>query len=426
MTQPAPKSGAAPHIVLWLMAGLVGSAVVWSAVGQLDVVSAAMGEVVPSSQVKTVEHLEGGIVRDILVREGERVVAGQPLVSLDPVRSDADVQALRVRITDLSINEARLEAESTGAASLEFPAAIAKSQPELLSRARDLFQTRRDRQENRLKSQDERIAQRSNEIEAIQQRVANNRRRLKLVSEQIKISEGLMQDQLTNRMNHLNLLKEGAALESRISEDSQALPRAEAALSEAKAQRFELANEYLLEVREELASTRSELREAQARLTKFEDALSRTVLRSPVDGIVKSLHIATVGGVVRAGEPVADIVPVSDRLVIEARLPAQDIGYVRAGQPVLVSLASADSIRFGRIEGEVTNVSPDTIDTQEGIPYYKVRVETGANQFESGAVTYELVPGVQVACAIRTGQRSVLAYLLDPVMSSVQTALRER
>ena len=161
-------------------------------------------------------------------------------------------------------------------------------------------------------------------------------------------------------------------------------------------------------------------------VSDLEDALSRTVLRSPVDGIVKTLHVATVGGVVRAGEPVADIVPVSDRLVIEARLPTQDIGYVRAGQPVLVSLASSDAIRFGRLEGEVVNVSPDTIDTQDGIPYYKVRVETEANQFESGEVIYELVPGVQVACAIRTGQRSVLAYLLDPVMSSVQTALRER
>ena len=161
-------------------------------------------------------------------------------------------------------------------------------------------------------------------------------------------------------------------------------------------------------------------------VSDLEDALSRTVLRSPVDGIVKTLHVATVGGVVRAGEPVADIVPVSDRLVIEARLPTQDIGYVRAGQPVLVSLASSDAIRFGRLEGEVVNVSPDTIDTQDGVPYYKVRVETEANQFESGAVIYELVPGVQVACAIRTGQRSVLAYLLAPVMSSVQTALRER
>ena len=426
MSAKQRQSGAAPHLVLWLMVGLVSTCIAWALLGRLDVVATAQGEVVPSTQVKSVQHLEGGIVRAILVREGQRVDAGEPLIELDPVRSDADVAQLTVQLTNLKIEIARLEAESAGAGWISFPAGITETYPEQTSRARELFASRRARIENRIESQNERISQRRDEIKAIEGRIASNRGRLKLVREQIKISEGLMKDQLSNRMNHLNLLKEEAALAARVRDDQAALPRARSAAKEAEADREEIDAEYLEGVREALSKAKGDAGETEARLRKFEDALKRTVLRSPVAGVIKTLHVATIGGVVQPGHPVVDVVPQGDKLVIEARLPTRDVGYVQTGQPVQVTLASSEAIRFGRIVGEVVNVSPDTIETRDGIPYYKVRVETDQTYFKSAQLRYVLLPGVQVACAIRTGQRSVMAYILDPFLTSAQTALRER
>lgn len=426
MSAKQRQSGAAPHIVLWLMVGLVSACIAWALLGRLDVVATAQGEVVPSTQVKSVQHLEGGIVRAILVREGQRVDAGEPLIELDPVRSDADVAQLTVQLTNLKIEIARLEAESAGAGRISFPGGIAEAYPEQTSRARELFASRRARIENRIESQNERISQRRDEIKAIEGRIASNKGRLKLVREQIKISEGLMEDQLSNRMNHLDLLKEEAALTARVRDDQAALPRARSAAKEAEADREEIDAEYLEGVREALSKAKGDAGETEARLRKFEDALKRTVLRSPVAGVIKTLHVATIGGVVQPGHPVVDVVPQGDKLVIEARLPTRDVGYVQTGQPVQVTLASSEAIRFGRIVGEVVNVSPDTIETRDGIPYYKVRVETDQTYFKSAQLRYALLPGVQVACAIRTGQRSVMAYILDPFLTSAQTALRER
>ena len=161
-------------------------------------------------------------------------------------------------------------------------------------------------------------------------------------------------------------------------------------------------------------------------MLKFEDSLRRTVLRSPVDGVIKSLYVFTIGGVVSPGGTVVDIVPGGDRLIIEAKLPPQDIGYVHAGQTVLVTLASSDSNRFGYLEGSVANVSPDTLVSPEGEAFYKVRITTKNAYFERNSLRYTLVPGVQVMASIRTGQRSILAYLTDPFMASARTAMRER
>jgi membrane fusion protein, adhesin transport system len=163
------------------------------------------------------------------------------------------------------------------------------------------------------------------------------------------------------------------------------------------------------------------------RLRKFDDNLQRTVLRAPVDGIVKTLYLVTEGGVIRPGETVLDIVPEGDRLIVEARLPTQDIGYIHAGQKAVIKLTTADARRFGNINGEVVHISPDTLVTDKGQPYYKVRVATEDACFKgSGGEKYCLYPGMLVLVNIHTGQRTVLEYLFSPFFASMDSALTER
>ncbi|MHA1598186.1 MAG: HlyD family efflux transporter periplasmic adaptor subunit, partial [Alphaproteobacteria bacterium] len=146
----------------------------------------------------------------------------------------------------------------------------------------------------------------------------------------------------------------------------------------------------------------------------------------PVDGVVKSLYVTTIGGVLKPGQTVADVVPGGDRLIIEAKLETQDIGYVQAGQSVIVKLTSADAMRFGNMEGTVTNVSPDTLVTQDGLSYYKVRIETEKDRFQRGDLQYRLYPGMQVVTNILTGKRTVLEYIAGPLLNSMDEAMTER
>ena len=270
------------------------------------------------------------------------------------------------------------------------------------------------------------VAQQERKIDEVMARLKNNRHRLTLLSEQIGISEQLLKEKLSNRMQHLNLLKEAAGLKGKIGEDKAALRRITSARKEALNKLGSIRDAFREKAQEDLEKKRRQFEVFSNRLRKYEDSLKRTVLRSPVDGIVKTLYVVTIGGVVGPGATVVDVVPAGDRLIIEAKLPTQDIGYVHPGQTVLVMLASSDAIRFGNLKGEVIQVSPDAIEAADGMPFYKIRIAIEKDFFERRGVIYRLVPGVQVMCSIRTGQRSVLAYLMDPFLGSFQTALRER
>ncbi len=417
---------AATHMFMGVCVALVLAFLVWSYFGRLDIVSTAVGEVIPSSQVKSIQHLEGGIVREILAHEGDLVEKGQPLVVLESTQSGSDLKELNVRITSQQIDIARLKAEMSGSEKVDFPKGLIRDHPNLVAQSADMFKTRRRKLKGDMAAQREQIIQRTQDMKTISERIKNARKSLKLVDEQIAISRELLKDDLTNRMVHLNLLKEAADLNARIDEAAAAKPSAAAALKEAQIKLKGVTNDYRENVSKELNLKRRSLEEFSNRIRKFEDSLKRTVLRSPVKGVVKTMRVFTVGGVVKPGATVVDVVPGGDRLVIEARLATGDIGYVHSGQSAMVALASADAGRFSPLKGTVTQVSPDTIRDDKGVPFYKVRITTKRSYFERKGLRYRLVPGVQVISSIRTGQRSILEYILDPYFSSLQTALRER
>ncbi len=398
---------------------------VWAAIGALEVVSVATGEVIPSTQIKSVQHLEGGIVSEILVRDGDTVKLDQPLVVLEAVSSGADVGELTLHIAGIQADIARLEAEQTGAAEPVYPPALKASHPDLVAQSATMFHSRRERFHTDLRAQQEQITQRVQAVKEIMARIRNSKSSLVLVDEQVHISEEMLKEQLSNRLTHLSLLKQKSDLQSRIDEDNAGLLRLQSAEKEAQSQLESITQGYMGEVHDQLDKARRDWDELTARMGKYSDNLARTVLRSPVDGVVKTVYVTTRGGVVQAGKTVVDIVPADDRLVIEAKLPIYDVGYIRPGQKAWVRLASSDGARFGNLAGAVVNVSPDSIVTEEGA-FYRVRIETDSDRFRHEATEYRLVPGIQVQISIITGQRTVLDYLIDPLRGYSSQALRER
>lgn len=423
---PSEKIDAAAHFTFALCAAIVLGFGVWAAVSPLDIVSTAQGVVIPSSQVKTIQHLEGGIIRAIKVHEGSRVKAGQTLIVMEPTTSTADVGELKIRLTNLTADIARLEALVKDEPKPAFPNGFPEAHPDLVRQAVSRFETRRQRRESELTSQREAIVQRQKEMKDIRGQIATGQQSLKLVREQIGISEALLKDNLTNRFLHLDLLKEAKRIEGKLESDHAALERSEAAINEAVSNLAKIRAGYDEENQKNLDEARLSYGEFGQRIAKFEDSLKRTVVTSPVDGVVKTLHVVTVGGVVRPGDPLVDIVPGDDRLVVEAKLPTGDIGYVAAGQPAMIRLASSDAIRFSGLKGTVVNVSPDTIVTQDGQPFYKVRIVTDGDGFRRGHLQYTLFPGMQVVASIETGSRTVFEYLTDPLRQSLSAAMQER
>jgi len=289
---------------------------------------------------------------------------------------------------------------------------------------RGKIQIRRHKSE--LLKQQKSILQRKQTVAEVKIRIKNNKSGLKLVQEQVNISQNLLNKGLTNRYEHLDLLKEEGRLKGGIEEDRATVAGAKAALAEGRASLAAIQDIFDDENRKELDKARQTYNELSQRMGKFKDSYDRTVLRAPVGGIVKTLYVATIGGVIKAGDPVVDLVPEGDRLVIEAKLPTADIGYVEKGQDVVVKLASADAARFNGLAGKVAAISPDTLMTPEGSPYYKVKVLTDKSYFEKGAARYNLLPGMQVIANIQTGQRKVFEYFLEPFLASLGDAMQER
>ena len=298
--------------------------------------------------------------------------------------------------------------------------------PKLVEQSIQRAKIQRRRHKSELLKQKKSILQRRQTVAEVKIRIKNSKAGLKLIREQVAISKKLLSQGLTNRYDHLDLLKEEGRLNGGIEEDLATVARAKAALAEGQASLAAIQDIFDDENRRELDKARQTYSELSQRMAKYKDSYDRTSLRAPVGGIVKSLYVATIGGVIKAGDPVIDLVPEGDRLVIEAKLATADIGYVERGQDVIVKLASADAARFDGLAGEVASISPDTLMTPEGSPYYKVMVQTNKSYFEKGKARYNLLPGMQVVANIQTGQRKVFEYFLEPFLASMGDAMQER
>lgn len=431
MSKPRGELDADPvnrgtHLFVASGATLVVGFLVWAHFGVLDVVSQASGEVVPFSQLKSVQHLEGGIVSAISVREGDIVARDQPLVVLESLARGADVNEMSIRLATLGVNVARLEAEAEDRAAVTYPDDAVRKHADLVAAAETLFKSRRGRLASTLAGLQDVLSQREQAAGEVEARLRNSRNTLKHLEEQVSISTSMLKEGLSNRYTHLALLRELSGLRSRIDEDESGLRRTQAAIKEARAQIETTRQTYRQDVIEQLASTRRDLDELSQRFSKLNDNLDRTVIRSPVAGVIKTLYVATEGGVVKPGGTVVDIVPAGDRLIVEAKLPTFDIGYVSTGQTAKIKLASQDSVRFGTIDGTVINIGPDTSVTDKGSAFYKVRIETASDHFQHNNQRYRLYPGMQVIANIRTGERTVLAYIMEPFLGLAGTALHER
>jgi adhesin transport system membrane fusion protein len=380
---------------------------------------------VPQGATKTIQHLEGGIVQELSVREGDKVETGTPLLRLQLGTGGVNRAELAVRRDGLSLRRARLAAEAAGA-DVSFSEELEKRRPELAASERAAQQTRRRELETALSVLVQQGSQRESELKEYQESLAALRKDLGISREKLQISTNLLMDGLTSRLEHLDAQRDVNRLDGELKGMTAKISKARSALAEAKARQTELRERYAGTVREELGTVEIDLRRAEELLAEATAQSRRTLIRSPIDGTVKKLRHNTIGGVVRPGEPIMEIVPERDRLVIEARLDPTDRGYVRPGQPALVKLTTYDFIRYGGLDGTVVRISPDSETSSTGRPYFTVVVETDKTWLGDEKGALPISPGMEAVVDIKTGERSVIDYLLRPVLKLRSEAFRER
>lgn len=414
------------HLFFILIVILCAAFVYWAYYGKLDIVSVADGQVVPSGKIKHVQHFEGGIVQKINVKEGDLVEKGQSLVELEQLMSGASLEEIQVRIDALKIDSIRLNAVIQDKSKLVFPLDMAEKHPKMIKDARDLFASHQQSVQSKIDTLFQVAAQKRQRIQTIEARLENKREQLPLLEEQLELSEDLLKDNLTTRYKHLEIMRKTTEIRGGIKNDLSALKESEHALEETLANLEEVKNAFREESVEQLKNVQQELSEFSVRLKKFEDSLKRTVIRSPINGVIKKLYVVTRGGVIKPGDIIADIVPSEERLIIEAHLSIADIGYVTKGQTALIQLPTSDARKYDKLPGKVITISPDTFTDENGRTFYNVLIESEKNYFQSGDKKYKLYPGMVLLSYIHIGRRSVLDYIVDPFMNTLSFSMQER
>jgi len=410
----------------WAIVLLLSGLFVWAYFAKLDEVTVAMGEVIPQGKVKVIQHLEGGIIETIHVQEGDIVKEGDPLVQLDLASAGTNKEELQVRLDGLKLKRARLEAEATGSPTPDFPSEEALRLPQIVVAEQKAFEARRHELNSTMTVMREQVKQRQLEVKELNGQKSAIERNLKLAKERFKMSESLLSQGLTAKMEHLQLEAEVSQLEGEWESIVPAIPRVEAAVTEAQERVREVAIKFQREAQEQLGGVEQNIAQVQELLVRATEQGFRATIASPIDGVVKNMRYNTIGGVVKPGEPILEVVPTGENLVIEAKLNPVDRGYVQVGQPTVVKVTTYDFVRYGGLDGKVIQIAADSTTGPEGEPYFRVVVETDKTYLGQEKGKLPITPGMEATVDIHTGKKSVLDYLIKPVLKMRHEAFRER
>lgn len=379
--EPLPRATWA----LYLLCVVVTVAIIWSSIAHVDEIARSDGRIVPDGREQVIASLEPGILRQMLVREGQEVQAGQELAMLDPTRVEAQQHEGQAKLLALKAAAARLVAEANGRTTISFPPEIDPKSRYAVAEV-ESFDARRH---------------------LLDESVASINRSVGMLSRELKLSQDMAAKGLMSDVEVMRLSRQ---------------------VNELQQQKLERISRFRQEASTDLVRVQSDMAQMNEQQVVREDALTRTVLRSPVHGVVKAVKIATVGGVVNSAAPIMEIAPIGPKVLVEARIKPRDIGFIRVGQTAEVKLTGYDFNVYGGLEGKVTFISPDAINEGEKSPdggYYRAIVTTERNNLRFKGEKLPVIPGMTATVEIKTGDRSVLSYLLRPMLKS-QEALRER
>jgi len=397
--------------------------IVWAAFANLDEVTRGEGRVIPSRQLQVLQSIDGGLVSDILVREGDVVEIDQLLIKIDETRFVSSVKENRAQYLGLLAKAARLRAISDG---LEFvpPEEVTAEAPEIVLQESQLFAARRNELETALSIARQQLAQRQQELNESMARRAQASQGYELTSQELTQTRPLINSGAVSEVELLRLERDVSRYRGERDMASAQITRVQASINEARRKIEEVELSFRNEAGRELSETMTKLSGLAEGSVALSDRVKQSSIRSPVKGVVKRLLVNTVGGVIQPGKDMIEIVPLEDALLLEARVLPRDIAFLRPGQPAMVKFSAYDFSIYGGLEGTLEHIGADTVMDDKGNAFYLVRVRTNKPGF--GATNLPIIPGMVAEVDIMTGKKSVLTYLLKPVLRAKSVALTER
>ncbi|OKO80544.1 MULTISPECIES: HlyD family type I secretion periplasmic adaptor subunit [Bradyrhizobium] len=392
------------RMLLWTSCALLATFVVWAHFAVLDEVKRGSGRVVPSRQMQVVQSLEGGIVGDILVREGDIVQQGQSLMRIDDTKFASEFGEIRERRAAMAARVARLDAEARGRSEIAFPDEIDKVVPAAVATEASVFKMR-----------GQKVAQ---DIDVLNQQVTRLTGSLKLLEREQTLTRKLYDQKVVPEIEMLRLDRQATEMKGQ--------------LAEAQSKIANITASFRSQADEDLAKSRADLAVLDENIKSAQDRVRRTDLRAPVHGIVNKLNISTIGAVVQPGANLMDIVPLDDTLLVEGRIRPQDIAFIRPDQDAVVKISAYDSSVYGSLKGKVERISADTIvddkaeRTERQETFYRVMVRTDKNHLGTEQHPLPIIPGMVTTVEVLTGEKSVLDYIVKPARLLRDEALRER
>ena len=414
------------HALLWGVVLFVAAFVVWAAFANIGETTVGEGKVIPSSQIQVVQNLEGGIIAEVRVKIGDIVKKNQILMLIDDTRYTSSFRENKAKNDALNAKIARLNAEISGKP-IDMPASVRRDNPDLAERELTQYRSRQAEFNANAEAFKKQIDQRTQELKEKRTRLEQINTSLQLLDKELTMSRPLVKQGAMSEVELLRLERQANDLKGELDSTRITIPKLDAAVAEARQRLEGYVAKFRSDALGELNQVRAEQEGTAATSVALKDRVERAVVRSPVNGTVKSVKVTTIGGVVQPGSELLEIVPLEDNLLVEAKVKPRDIAFLRPGQEALVKITAYDFSIYGGFPAKLENISADSItDEKKGDSYYLVQVRTTSNVPARSDKPLAIIPGMTATVHIQTGEKTFLHYLLKPIIKTKEMAFRER
>ena len=397
----------------------------WAYFAEIDEIARGDGDIVPSGENQMVQNLEGGIIKEILVKEGQIVEKDQLLIKIDNLKSQSSFSTNAIKADALDAKIVRLTAESSGQ-KFKVSKKVEQRLPLFIDNERSLYNTNKQQLNSKLNALKAQLSQRDQELQEARSSMKSAKASMKMIQKEVTMTEPMVVRGVRSKIDFLKLKREANEVKDRYNSARLAIPRLKSAIKEVKSTINETTLIYRSDAKLKLNEAVSELRGYRANSTALKDQVTRTLVRSPMKGIVQKLFIHTVGGVIQPGADILEIVPTDSTLLVEIKVKPSDIAFIYFGQKAIVKFTAYDFAIYGGLDGEVVLISADTITDQKENVFYTVRIKTNENSLERNGKKLKIIPGMTVSADIITGRKSVLDYILKPILKTKQYTFTER
>lgn len=418
----SPRGGRA---IIWGVLVLFAVFMFWASVSEVEEMTRGQGRVIPAGQIQVVQNLEGGILSGILVKVGDVVRKDQLLLRIDETRFASSFQQNRVKYLSNKAKAARLQAETSGSVFI-VPEEVRAEAPDIAARERELYESRKNELRSSLEIKQEQIKQRQNELRELNTRLAEMTKTYATFQQELKLTKPLVSKGAVSEVEVIRLERQAGEMQGEIETIRQSIPKAKSKIEEGQMAMKELRLAFFNKAKTELNDVMAQLGEDVASSIALKDRLNRTLVKSPVNGTINRILINTVGGVIQPGMNLIEIVPMEGTLLIETKVKPSDIAFLRPNQKAMVKFTAYDFTIYGGLEARLEQIGADSITDEKGNSYYLVQLRTNKNYLGSKSKPMPIIPGMIASVDILTGKKTILSYLLKPILRAKYMALRER